>query len=83
MTPLSSPLDSLAVSKRLSEVGLKVLPVGAGRQLKDSNFSEHEPAVEHKYRDTASKVFGNNPREVARPKGLPCLHGIQLRLVLQ
>lgn len=44
-------------SKRLSEAGLKVAMVDAGRQQKDSNFTEHEPAFKLKYRDMAPEVI--------------------------
>jgi len=43
--------------KRLSESGLKVALVDAGRQQKDSNFREHQPAYELKYRDDAPQVI--------------------------
>jgi len=42
--------------KRLSEAGLKVALVDAGKVQKDSNFTEHEPAFNLKYRDMAGEV---------------------------
>ncbi|HUI40418.1 MAG TPA: GMC family oxidoreductase [Terriglobia bacterium] len=43
--------------KRLSEAGLKVALIDAGRPQPDSNFSEHKPAFELKYRDQADAVI--------------------------
>ncbi|HEV2379307.1 MAG TPA: GMC family oxidoreductase [Terriglobia bacterium] len=43
--------------KRLSEAGLKVALVDAGRPQSDANFSEHKPAFELKYRDQADSVI--------------------------
>ena len=43
--------------KRLSEAGLKVALVDAGRPQSDSNFSEHKPAFELKYRDQADALI--------------------------
>jgi len=37
--------------KHLSEAGLRVALVDAGRVQKDSNFTEHKPAFELPYRD--------------------------------
>jgi len=44
-------------SKRLSEAGLKVALVDAGRQQSDKNFTEHEPKFKLKYRDMAPEVI--------------------------
>lgn len=44
-------------AKRLSESGLKVAIVDAGRQQSDKNFTEHEPAFKLKYRDMAPEVI--------------------------
>jgi choline dehydrogenase-like flavoprotein len=44
-------------AKRLSEAGLKVALVDAGRQQSDKNFTEHEPAFKLKYRDMAPEVI--------------------------
>jgi glucoside 3-dehydrogenase (cytochrome c) catalytic subunit len=44
-------------AKRLSEAGLKVVLVDAGRPQPDSNFSEHKPAFELKYRNQAPEVI--------------------------
>lgn len=44
-------------AKRLSEAGLKVALVDAGRQQSDSNFTEHEPAFKLKFRDMAPEVI--------------------------
>jgi glucoside 3-dehydrogenase (cytochrome c) catalytic subunit len=44
-------------AKRLSESGLNVALVDAGKQQKDSNFTEHEPAFKLKYRDMAPEVI--------------------------
>jgi len=43
--------------KRLSEAGLKVALVDAGRPQSDANFTEHKPAFELKYRDQADAVI--------------------------
>ncbi len=43
--------------KRLSEAGLKVALVDAGRQQSDRNFSEHMPKFQLKYRDMAPEVI--------------------------
>jgi glucoside 3-dehydrogenase (cytochrome c) catalytic subunit len=40
-------------AKRLSEGGVKVALVDAGRQQSDKNFTEHEPKFQLKYRDMA------------------------------
>ena len=44
-------------AKRLSEAGLKVALVDAGREQSDKNFTEHEPAFKFKYRDMAPAVI--------------------------
>lgn len=44
-------------AKRLSESGLKVALVDAGFQQSDSNFTEHKPAFELKYRDIAPELI--------------------------
>src|SRR5207249_595886 len=44
-------------AKRLSEAGLKVALVDAGRPQSDKNFTEHVPAFELKYRNRASEVI--------------------------
>ncbi len=44
-------------AKRLSEAGLKVAMLEAGRPQKDSNFTEHEPAFKLKYRDMATDLI--------------------------
>ncbi|MGH9454946.1 MAG: GMC oxidoreductase [Terriglobia bacterium] len=44
-------------AKRLSETGLKVAMVDAGRPQKDSNFTEHDPAFKLKYRDMATELI--------------------------
>jgi choline dehydrogenase-like flavoprotein len=44
-------------AKRLSEAGLKVALVDAGREQSDKNFTEHEPAFKFKYRDMAPEVI--------------------------
>ena len=43
--------------KRLSEAGLKVALVDAGRQQSDKNFTEHEPRFQLKYRDMAPEMI--------------------------
>jgi choline dehydrogenase-like flavoprotein len=43
--------------KRLTEAGMKVALVDAGRPQKDSNFTEHEPAFKLKYRDQAPQLI--------------------------
>lgn len=53
-------------AKRLSEAGLKVAILEAGRPQSDENFSEHKPAFELKYR--------NRTREILRKT-----HPIQLK----
>ena len=44
-------------AKRLSEAGLKVALIDAGRPQSDKNFTEHQPAFELKYRNRASEVI--------------------------
>jgi choline dehydrogenase-like flavoprotein len=43
-------------AKRLSEAGLKVAIVEAGRPQSDDNFSEHKPAFDLKYRNMAPEI---------------------------
>jgi len=43
--------------KRLSEAGLKVALVDAGRPQSDANFTEHQPGFELKYRDQADALI--------------------------
>ena len=43
--------------KRLAEAGAKVALVEAGKPQSDSNFTEHKPAFELKYRDMAPDVI--------------------------
>ncbi|HEV2494660.1 MAG TPA: GMC family oxidoreductase [Terriglobia bacterium] len=43
--------------KRLSEAGLKVALVDAGRRQSDSNFTEHEPDFKYKYRNRAWNLY--------------------------
>src|SRR5215469_7388607 len=43
--------------KRLSEAGLKVALIDCGRPQPDSNFSEHKPGFELKYRDQADSII--------------------------
>jgi choline dehydrogenase-like flavoprotein len=43
-------------AKRLAEAGLKVAIVEAGRPQSDSNFTEHKPAFELKYRSLAKEI---------------------------
>src|SRR5260370_39890030 len=42
--------------KRLTEAGLKVALLEAGRPQSDKNFSEHKPVFELKYRDRAPEI---------------------------
>src|SRR5438876_790614 len=44
-------------AKRLSEAGLKVALVDAGRPQSDQNFTEHKPVFELKYRDHAEALI--------------------------
>ena len=44
-------------AKRLSEAGLKVAILEAGRPQSSSNFSEHKPAFELKYRNKAPEIM--------------------------
>jgi choline dehydrogenase-like flavoprotein len=44
-------------AKRLSEAGLKVALLEAGRPQSSSNFSEHMPAFELKYRNKAPEIM--------------------------
>ncbi len=44
-------------AKRLSEAGLKVALVEAGRPQSDANFSEHTPPFQLKYRDRAAEII--------------------------
>src|ERR1041385_5846416 len=43
--------------KRLAEAGLKVALLEAGRPQSDQNFTEHKPAFELKYRNSALQVI--------------------------
>ncbi len=43
--------------KRLAEVGIKVALVDAGRPVPESEFSEHKPPFELKYRDRVPEVI--------------------------
>lgn len=43
--------------KRLTEAGLKVCLVDAGRQQSDANFTEHEPDFKLKFRNMAPEVI--------------------------
>ncbi len=43
--------------KRLTEAGLKVALVDAGRPQSDQNFSEHKPPFQLKYRDRAPEII--------------------------
>jgi len=43
--------------KRLSEAGMKVALVDAGRPLPDSEFNEHQPDFELKYRNRAREII--------------------------
>src|SRR5438874_902138 len=45
------------VCKKLAEAGVKVALVDAGRPLAESEFVEHKPAFELKYRDRAPEVI--------------------------
>ena len=44
-------------AKRLSEAGLKVALVEAGKKQDDAAFSEHKPQYELKYRDRAEQLI--------------------------
>jgi choline dehydrogenase-like flavoprotein len=44
-------------AKRLSEAGLKVAIVEAGRPQSDANFSEHKPAFDLKYRNMTPEII--------------------------
>jgi choline dehydrogenase-like flavoprotein len=44
-------------AKRLSEAGLKVAIVEAGRPQSDNHFSEHKPAFELKYRNMTPEIM--------------------------
>jgi len=44
-------------AKRLAEAGVKVALLDAGRALKDSDYSEHVPAHNLKYRNQASELI--------------------------
>ena len=47
-------------AKRLSEAGLSVAIVEAGRPQSDANFTEHKPAFELKYRAMAPSIVEKN-----------------------
>ncbi len=47
-------------AKRLSEAGLNVAIVEAGRPQSDENFTEHKPAFELKYRAMADSIVAKN-----------------------
>lgn len=64
--PTAGPFDVLVVgsgasggwvAKRLSEAGLKIALVDAGRPQSDANFTEHVPAFSLEYRDKAAEVI--------------------------
>ena len=55
--------------KRLAEAGLKVALVDAGRPQSDSNFNEHKPAFELKYRNTGP---GQEVIRRTRPRQTEC-----------
>ena len=44
-------------AKRLSEAGIKVALLEAGKPQTDVNFTEHVPAFQLKYRDKASELM--------------------------
>ncbi|MGH9407175.1 MAG: GMC oxidoreductase [Terriglobia bacterium] len=44
-------------AKRLSEAGIKVALIDAGRPQNDANFTEHEPIFKLKYRDGAPELI--------------------------
>ena len=46
-------------AKRLSEAGLEVALVDAGRPQRDANFSEHVPAAKLRYRDLAPATIAS------------------------
>jgi choline dehydrogenase-like flavoprotein len=54
-------------AKRLSEAGLKVALVDAGRQHTAADFREHRPAFDLKYRDRAPEIIRRT-----RPKQKDC-----------
>jgi choline dehydrogenase-like flavoprotein len=47
-------------AKRLSEAGLNVAIVEAGRPQSDENFTEHKPSFELKYRNMAESIVAKN-----------------------
>ena len=48
-------------SKRLSEAGLKVALLDAGKPQSDANFTEHKPEFELKYRNRAEEILRKDP----------------------
>jgi glucoside 3-dehydrogenase (cytochrome c) catalytic subunit len=46
--------------KRLAEAGLKVALLEAGRPQSDSNFTEHKPAFELRYRNKAPEILNKS-----------------------
>ncbi len=54
-------------AKRLSEAGIKVALLEAGKSQTDKNFTEHVPAYDLKYRDKASDLMRRT-----RPKQRDC-----------
>ncbi len=54
-------------AKRLSEAGIKVALLEAGKPQSDKNFTEHVPAYDLKYRDKASDLMRRT-----RPKQRDC-----------
>ncbi len=86
--PLSHSYDAIIVgsgatggwaAKRLSEAGLDVAVLEAGRNVSPKEFTEHKPPFELKYRDIAGSGEWRKSRPIQTP--VLCMHGIQLRLV--
>ena len=67
-------------AKRMSEAGMRVALVCAGRPLKDGDYREHVPAVRAEVPRPRQR---SHPAHAARAEGLLRLHRVQRRLVLQ
>ena len=64
-------------AKRLSEAGLKVALLEAGRAVTPREFTEHTPVLQTEI----SQPLAGSIADAADSKAVLCVHGIQLRMV--